>query len=283
MNLRDLKLEFIALIGDVYDAEESVALFNLTADKLLDIKKIKYLSMQHVEVDQTSAKDVLNVAKELLKGKPLQYIFGETVFYRLKFIVNSNVLIPRPETEELVHLIIEKLRQSPDKRAKLLDIGTGTGCIPITLKRNLRNLQVSAMDISKEALMVAKKNAELNEVDVDFIQADILDYNDQCLYDVIVSNPPYIKEDEKQFMHQNVLAYEPHLALFVTNEDPLLFYKAIAAFSITNLAENGFLFFEINEHLGTQVKELLTVKGFRNIQVFKDMQGKERMVSCQYH
>jgi release factor glutamine methyltransferase len=282
MNLTDLKLEFISILGDVYELDECTALFNLTADRFVKTNGLRSITMQDVEVSPASVERVIDVAQELSIGKPIQYIFGETIFYGLKFIVNSSVLIPRPETEELVHLIIESIRQSTDTKTTLLDIGTGSGCIPITLKKNLPNLQVSAIDISPDALMVAKKNAELNKVTVDFIHGDILNYNDAKLYDVIVSNPPYIKEDEKQFMHQNVLAYEPHLALFVSDENPLLFYKAIAAFCMTNLAENGYLFFEINEYLGQQVHQLLEENGFRNIQVVKDMQGKDRMVSCQY-
>jgi release factor glutamine methyltransferase len=282
MNLKVLKLQFIDLIRQVYDLEECTALFDMTADKVLDIKRINYFNMQNSEVEQILANQIIQVATELSTGKPLQYIFGETFFYGLRLLVNSKVLVPRPETEELVHLIIQTLRKSPRDSRKLLDIGTGSGCIPITLKKHLSSLEVSAIDISQDALEVAKANAELNEINIKFIRADILSYTTKVLYDVIVSNPPYIKEDEKKFMHQNVLIYEPHLALFVSNEDPLIFYKAIAAFSMTNLAENGFLFFEINEYLGKDVYQLLNENGFRNIQVLIDMQGKDRMVSCQY-
>ncbi|MDB5019500.1 MAG: prmC [Pedobacter sp.] len=283
MKLTDLKQHFITLISDIYDPEECIALFNLTASNVLKINTNNYLQVQNSEVEQSFAEQVKQVALALSNGKPLQYILGETEFYGLKFFVNSNVLIPRPETEELVHLIIQTLRKSEKKDRKLLDIGTGTGCIPITLKKNLSNVQISAMDISLAALDVAKRNAARNDVDIHFIHADILTYKDEQLYNVIVSNPPYVKEDEKEFMHQNVLAYEPHLALFVSNEDPLIFYKAIAAFGVTNLADDGFLFFEINEYLGQDVHNMLQENSFRNIKISKDMQGKDRMVSCQYH
>jgi release factor glutamine methyltransferase len=283
MNLKDLKLQFIGLISEVYEPDECGALFDLTADKLLKISRTQYLTMQSRDIDQELIDQVLITATELSTGKPVQYIFGETVFYGLNFYVNSKVLIPRPETEELVDLIIKTIRKSGDKKNRMLDIGTGTGCIAITLKKQLNNLQVSAMDISDEALQVANRNAELNDVQVNFIHADILSYKTEVLYDIIVSNPPYIKEDEKEFMHQNVVTYEPHLALFVTNEDPLIFYKAIVKFSKTNLTGNGFLFFEINEFLGSQMKQLLEESGYINISVLKDMQGKDRMVCAQYH
>jgi release factor glutamine methyltransferase len=283
MILKDLKHQFVNLISTVYELDECTALFDLTADRYLNISRLSYFQMQNNTVNVPLVHQVLQVANELSTGKPLQYIFGDTVFYGLKFFVNSNVLIPRPETEELVHLIIQTVRKSTHVTNNLLDIGTGTGCIPITLKKHLNNLEVSAIDVSPEALDVAIKNAELNEVNINFIHADILSYTAEKKYDVIVSNPPYIKEDEKASMHLNVLTYEPHLALFVSNENPLLFYKAIAEFSRANLNENGFLFFEINEYLGEQVRLMLAEKGFRNIQVLKDMQRKDRMVSCQYH
>jgi release factor glutamine methyltransferase len=283
MILKDLKHQFVDLISTVYELDECTALFDITADRYLNISRLSYFQMQNNTVNEPLAHQILQVANELSTGKPLQYIFGDTVFYGLKFYVDSNVLIPRPETEELVHLIIHTVRKSTHISNNLLDIGTGTGCIPITLKKHLNNLEVSAIDVSPEALEVAIKNAELNEVNINFIQADILSYTAEKKYDVIVSNPPYIKEDEKASMHLNVLTYEPHLALFVSNENPLLFYKAIAEFSRTNLNENGFLFFEINEYLGEQVRLMLAEKGFQNIQVLKDMQSKDRMVSCQYH
>jgi release factor glutamine methyltransferase len=283
MILKDLKRQFVDLISTVYELDECTALFDLTADRYLNISRLSYFQMQNNTVNEPLVHQALQVANELSTGKPLQYIFGDTVFYGLKFYVNSNVLIPRPETEELVHLIIQTVGKSTRITNNLLDIGTGTGCIPITLKKHLNNLEVSAIDVSPEALDVAIKNAELNEVNINFILADILTYTAEKKYDVIVSNPPYIKEDEKASMHHNVLTYEPHLALFVSNENPLLFYKAIAEFSRTNLNENGFLFFEINEYLGEQVRLMLAEKGFRNIQVLKDMQSKDRMVSCQYH
>jgi len=283
MNLKDLKQQFISIINKDYDAEESTALFNLAAEHELKLRRSQLLMMHDQEVEQADVEQLLQIAKEIANGRPLQYIFGETEFYRLKFQVNSDVLIPRPETEELVHLIIQTIEGSVQSGLRLLDIGTGSGCIPISIKHSLPDIEVSALDVSEPALAVARSNAKLNKATITFIQADILTYQTEEVYDVIVSNPPYIKEDEKASMHQNVLSHEPHLALFVSNEDPLIFYKAIADFSQTHLSKEGILFFEINEFLGSEMLNMLSSKDFRNIQVFKDMQGKDRMISCQYH
>jgi release factor glutamine methyltransferase len=283
MNLKDLKLRFIATIEGAQDPDESIALFNIAVDKLLDGNNLSLTTVKDYEVEQSLADQFISIAKELKTGKPIQYIFGEAYFYGLKFFVNPAVLIPRTETEELVHLIFQTLKNSPDQHKKVLDIGTGSGCIPVTLKKSLNILDVSAVEISPEAIQVALNNATFHKVAVQFIEADILNYSSLDKYDIIVSNPPYIKIDEMPAMHKNVLEHEPHLALFVSNEDPLKFYKAIAAFSQTNLNANGMLYFEINEYLGEEMFLMLNEYGFRNIEIHKDMQGKDRMVSCQYH
>jgi release factor glutamine methyltransferase len=282
MNLKDLKQQFISIINENYDPEECKALFDLAATHTLKLSRSKLLIMSDVKVSEFHREALLQIAGELQAGKPLQYILGEVIFYGLKFYVNPDVLIPRPETEELVYLIIQTTKGSAKHYNTLLDIGTGSGCIPISIKKNLPALDVSALDVSRPALELAKKNAKLNDVILNFIEADILTYHADLAYDIIVSNPPYIKEEEKTAMHQNVLDHEPHLALFVTNEDPLIFYKAIADFSQQHLNIDGFLFFEINEFLGNEMKDMLRSKGFRNIQIIKDMQGKDRMISCQY-
>jgi release factor glutamine methyltransferase len=283
MNLNDLKLRFIATIEGAQDPYESIALFNIAVDKLLDGNNLSLTTVNDYEVEQSLADQFISIAKELKTGKPIQYIFGEAYFYGLKFFVNPAVLIPRPETEELVHLIFQTLKNSPDQHKKVLDIGTGSGCIPVMLKKSLNTLDVSAIEISPEAIQVAQINTTFHNVAVQFIEADILNYSSPERYDIIVSNPPYIKVDEMPAMHQNVLEHEPHVALFVSNEDPLIFYKAIAAFSQTNLNANGMLYFEINEYLGEEMFLMLNEYGFRNIEIHKDMQGKDRMVSCQYH
>jgi release factor glutamine methyltransferase len=283
MNLKDLKQQFISIIRINYDPEECTALFDLAATHTLKLSRSKLLTMNDLKIDPSDTESILQIAKQLQTGRPLQYILGEALFYGLKFYVNADVLIPRPETEELVYLIIQTIKGSAKPYKTLLDIGTGSGCIPISIKKNVPDLDVSALDVSRAALELAKRNGNLNEVILNFIEADILTYHAELAYDIIVSNPPYIKEEEKAAMHQNVLDHEPHLALFVSNEDPLVFYKAIADFSQQHLNKDGFLFFEINEFLGSEMIEMLSSKGFRNIQIIQDMQRKDRMISCQYH
>ena len=224
----------------------------------------------------------------MLAEKPIQYILGETYFYGLPFKVNPSVLIPRPETEELVDWILsvcrsEQIENRQSSIKNLIDIGTGSGCIAISLKKNLPKGEVFALDIAKDTLATAQQNAILNDVDVNFIQDDILNSQISHLttqFSLIVSNPPYVKEDERPAMNNNVLANEPHRALFVTNENPLIFYDAIADFALQYLEKNGILFFEINEYLGEQTMQLLKDKNFINIELRKDMQGKDRMIKA---
>ncbi len=211
--------------------------------------------------------------------EPIQYIIGETEFFGLPFKVNKHTLIPRPETEELVEWILKEIPSS--EAMELLDIGTGSGCIAISLAKSLQNANVSALDISKEALKIASENAELNKVEVNFFQADIL--NSETLpeqYDIIVSNPPYVRELEKKQMQVNVLKYEPDSALYVKNEDPLVFYRSIALLAKNYLKSDGKLFFEINEYLGDEMIALLKGQGFKNIEIIKDIYGRNRMMKC---
>ena len=213
----------------------------------------------------------------------MQYILGTTSFYDLEFEVNNDVLIPRPETEELVAWILSNIEITKSaNKLKILDIGTGSGCIAISLAKNISNSEVFAIDVSEKALAVAQKNASTNEVKVIFIEENIL--NTESLhqtFDVIVSNPPYVRNLEKQEIHKNVLDYEPHLALFVEDDDDaLLFYRKIAHLAQKNLSENGQLYFEINQYLGKQMIELLQEKGFKNIELKKDIYGNDRMILC---
>jgi len=292
MQFKHLSQKFINDLNTIYQEEEAFAMFLITIDHFLNLNRAAYLLKKEEEISAEELSNFELILDELLKGKPLQYILGETYFYGLKFKVNPFVLIPRPETEELVDWIIsvchgdEQILHRKSKIVNLLDIGTGSGCIAISLKKNLPNTSVYAFDISADALEVAKRNAVLNSVEVDFILDDILKsqyaiHNTQ--YDIIVSNPPYIKEDEKSAMHHNVLANEPHKALFVSNENPLIFYNAIADFALKNLIKDGLLFFEINEYLGQQTVNLLKHKGFTNIELRKDMQRKDRMIKASYN
>jgi len=218
----------------------------------------------------------------LIQFEPIKYILGETEFYGLRLKVNPAVLIPRPETEELVDWIIHDCNvQNP----VILDIGTGSGCIPIALSKNLIGATIESWDISNEALMVARMNAEINKVNIDFIYADVLRLTHPAQkqeFDIIVSNPPYITESEQLLMLKNVLDYEPHVALFVPTADPLIFYRKIADIAITQLNSGGKLFFEINEQFGNETADLLSLKGFKNIVLRKDINGKNRMIKAEF-
>lgn len=230
-------------------------------------------------VGQQEFREIEKAVSRLKQFEPIQYILGETEFMDLKLTVNPSVLIPRPETEELANWIIETNNfDSP----RVLDIGTGSGCIPLALKNRMKNTIISAVDISAKALIVAKQNAIQNNLDVHFFEADILKWENYNwdLFDVIISNPPYVREIEKQKMQPNVLKYEPEKALFVTNENPLIFYERIAEFAKKHLDKNGKLFFEINEYLGNEMYNLLQRKEFVNIELRKDINGKNRMISC---
>ena len=217
---------------------------------------------------------------ELQTAKPIQYILGETEFFSNRFFVDENVLIPRPETEELVDWV---LQEYPDKseKIKLLDVGTGSGCIAISLAKALPNAVVTAIDVSEGALKVAKRNAELNSVVTYFLQQDILRIETlPNKYDIIISNPPYVRELEKKEIRHNVLEYEPHLALFVPDNNPLLFYDKIATLAQQSLNTNGSLFFEINQYLGQEMQTLLEQKHFTEITLRQDLFGNDRMIKA---
>lgn len=278
MNVKQLEQYFIKELSALYDEEEAKQLFCLAAGQISEWNRSQLLinATTQLSAEQSSAYNYILL--ELKKGRPMQHIFAEAWFYGLKFKVTEAVLIPRPETEELIEWILDTVKTQPV--SSILDIGTGSGCIAITLKKNLEQVEVTALDVSAEALKVAAENAITNTAAVNFIHSDILTYSSPSKYDLIVSNPPYITENEKKEMHQNVLDYEPHLALFVSNENPLLFYKGIADFALINLHPKGKLFFEINEYLGKETVEMLSAKGFTDIILKQDMQGKDRMILC---
>lgn len=279
MKLKELGVKFDVALALLYGKEEANAIFLLAIEHYLKLNRSLYSLKKEYELADNELITFEFVIDQLIAGKPIQYILGETVFYGLTLKVTDAVLIPRPETEELVEWVIEKIKGS--QPITILDIGTGSGCIAISLKKNLPNTNVFALDISAKALAIAKQNAALNEVEVSFIEQDILTSSSlHVTSSIIVSNPPYITQDEKAQMHENILANEPHLALFVSNENPLIFYEAIADFALINLKENGLLFFEINEHLGIATVNMLSGKGFNAIELRKDMQGKDRMICC---
>ena len=234
---------------------------------------------KHEIVSPSDFGKIKSIVLRLKDYEPIQYIIGETEFCGLKLKVSPAVLIPRPETEELVDWIV---RSRLPEECSVLDIGTGSGCIALAIKNQIKKAKVSGIDISGEAIEIARQNALENGLEVNFSKADIFDFStvNNEKYDVIVSNPPYIRENEKAQMHSNVLNYEPEIALFVPDTDPLKFYSVIAGFAKNNLRENGRLFFEINENLGIEMTDLLGNHGFVQIEVRKDINGKSRMLSC---
>jgi len=265
-------------LGALYDASEIEALTLLVVSEICGLSKAKIKAFPETEIAQTQYEKLNATLTRLKTGEPIQYILGHTEFYGLPFKVNPSVLIPRPETEELVEWALA-VGSGQLAVGSILDIGTGSGCIAISLKKNLPDAQVSAIDISTQALATAKQNAELNEVEINFIEGDILNIKSEIPKSgIIISNPPYVTLKDKKQMHTNVNDFEPHTALFVPDNDPLIFYKAIADFALKNLSENGKLFFEINESLGNETVELLKGKGFKNIDLRKDMSGRDRMV-----
>lgn len=279
MRIKQYKSIFFNALSSLYDEKEVESFFYLTLEQFHQIKRIDLALNPEMEMDAQQLLRWEDVVIELQKQKPIQYILGETEFYGLPFLVNENTLIPRPETEELVDLIIAESRQS--KVESVLDIGTGSGCIAISLAKNLDNATVFAIDVSEKALEVAQKNADLNKIEVHFIQKDILETADlEQQFDIIVSNPPYVRMLEKAEIKTNVLDYEPHLALFVDDNDALLFYRKIAQLALKNLKPNGKLYFEINQYLGKETVNLLQELGFKDVRLIKDIYGNDRMISC---
>jgi release factor glutamine methyltransferase len=284
MTLTTFKLFFTEALSEVYPKTEIDSFFFILMEEKLNLQRIDTVLKPHFLIPDKKLIDLKNILIKLQKEEPIQYILGNTEFYGLPFFVNENTLIPRSETEELVAWVIEEAANfQSNKQIKLsiLDIGTGSGCIPISIAKNLPKSKISAIDISSEALIVAKQNALLNKVEVDFMELDILKSKKipQGL-DIIVSNPPYVRELEKAEIKNNVLKNEPHLALFVTNEDPLIFYDKIADFAKQQLSKDGLLFFEINQYLGKDTVALLHNKGFKNIELRKDLFGNDRMIKC---
>lgn len=280
MLLKKYKSNFIKELSSINDEMEAESFFYLILEHFHQLKRIDLAINPDFEISESDMVRWENILAELKTQKPIQYILGETEFYGLKFMVDGNVLIPRPETEELVDLIVSSFKSQTSK-LRILDIGTGSGCIPISLKKNLPNAEVFAIDVSENALEIAKKNAKLNGVEVNFILKNILETNDlEQQFDVIVSNPPYVRMLEKEEIKPNVLEFEPHLALFVEDNDALLFYRKIAQLAKKNLTENGSLFFEINQYLGKETVDLLESLGFKNILLLKDIYGNDRMISC---
>ncbi len=279
MILKSLKTHFNKELSGYYSESENESFFNMLAEFILKMKRIDIALNLYQVVSGKKCDKFQTAIKRLQNYEPIQYIIGDTEFYGLKFKVDNSVLIPRPETEELVDWIIKENQSKAS--ISILDIGTGSGCIAISLAKHLPNANVYALDISEDALKIASTNAKTNGVEVEFMEADVLENSfslEQLKFDIIVSNPPYVRELEKEMMKENVLKYEPPLALFVENEDALLFYRKISRLSRASLKDNGQLYFEINEYLGQDTKQLMIQDEFEQLELKQDIFNKDRMI-----
>ena len=330
--VKDVFDNYRAALTSVYDLAEIESITKMVVYAICGLSNARMKAFPELELPANESSRLSEILEELQTGKPVQYVLGTTEFYGLPFIVNSSVLIPRPETEELVEWAVETVSsgqfavgsgqlsggkgeakggsgqfavgsgqlpgrkggakgeenaflEHEHKTGSILDIGTGSGCIAICLKRHLPAFDVIAIDISTNALAVARQNADLNEVKVNFIERDILNHKSEIensKFEIIISNPPYVTQRDKNLMHSNVTDFEPHNALFVLADDPLLFYREIARFAIKNFSNNGLLFLEINESLGKETIELLKDEGFTKIELRKDMSRRDRMIKASF-
>lgn len=280
MKIKQYRTYFIQELSSFYDAYEAESFFYLILEDRHKLRQIDLALNHGLNFSEAHIATWSVFLDQLKKEVPVQYLLGKTNFYGLDFEVNENVLIPRPETEELVEWIInENANTDKSKKLKILDIGTGSGCIAVSLAKNLPNAEVYAIDVSKKALETAKRNAVNNNVEVTFMFQDILELEAlKYSFDIIVSNPPYVRNLEKAEIKKNVLEYEPHLALFVDDHDALIFYKKIASLAQKNLLGNGQLFFEINQYLGQEMTDLLENMNFSNVELRKDIYDNDRMI-----
>lgn len=278
MIISELKELFRNELSDLYSDSELNELFHIFSEKILNLNKIELRNSLHILLTVNQQNQFENVISELKTGKPYQQVLGEAEFYGLTFFVNENVLIPRPETEELLEFAINKIQSSEfkDQILKILDIGTGSGIIPIVLKKHFPSAEISAIDYSEKALEIARKNAEFHQTEINFIHADYLNAELTENLDVIISNPPYIGVDEETDIAESVKAFEPKMALFSPTSDALIFYRKIAEDATKYLSENGLVFLEINQKLGNETLELFD--NFSESQLIKDISGNDRIV-----
>lgn len=280
MKLSDLKMVFANHLKKSYSQNEIHHLFSIFSANVLNLSRNKIFSEPEFEIENKFENIFLDIIKRLKNNEPYQYIIGETEFYGLKFRVNKDVLIPRPETEELVDYILKNENLT---NKTIVDIGTGSGCIPISIAKNSK-AEVFATDFSEKALEIADMNAKNNKVSVIFIKNDILKVskiqndNNIIMFDVIISNPPYVRNSEKELMKDNVLKFEPASALYVRDENPLIFYEAIKNFALLSLKNNGVIYLEINEFLSAETAELFDNKLFTKVEILKDLSNKNRFL-----
>jgi release factor glutamine methyltransferase len=275
--IKDIRSYLSKELEVIYQEQEIGALANIIIKTVMGISKLHQLYMTEQLVSEMQARRIFDICRELKTGKPIQYILGETSFYDCIIKVNGSTLIPRPETEELVDLVI---RENRGYTGNILDIGTGSGCIAISLAVNLSGSLITGIDISDEAITIARENAILNNVAVSFVKGDIFSFNFDIIYKagIIVSNPPYVRNSEKQFMSKNVLDFEPGQALFVADSDPLVYYRAILKVAEKILVSNGKVYFEINEAMGKSMVQLLEISGYSEVQIIADINNKERII-----
>ncbi len=279
MTVKAFKDQFYKRLETIHPRQEIESFFRILAEEYLAMRSVEVLLNPDKEIEAQKLEELLEVQRRLVLSEPLQYILGQTEFYGLNFKLNKAVLIPRPETEELVEWIIADTKHSDD--CTVLDIGTGSGCIAVSLAAHLPNAKIDALDVSHQALKLAKGNASLNKTQVHFKIQNILETESlEKQYDVIVSNPPYVRHQEKEEIHPNVLHFEPHLALFVADDDALIFYKKITELAKQALKPNGTLYVEINQYLARETQNLFIDLGFSNIELRKDFAGKPRMIKA---
>lgn len=280
--IKEIKLYLSRELEGLYPEPEINALSGIILQTVLKSSGLHIPAFPETVVLQKQIRQIARICRELKTGKPLQYILGHTSFLNCMIRVNSDTMIPRPETEELVDLIIKK---NKGFRGAILDAGTGSGCIAIALAINLPGTTVTGIDISEGAILKAKENAILNNARVSFFRADLLNIDPSLFYrmEIIVSNPPYIRESEKKHMARNVLDYEPHTALFVPDSDPLVYYSAIIRLAETALTPGGRLYFEINEAMGRQMSILLKSAGYLSVEITRDLNGRDRIIEGMKH
>lgn len=280
MKIKDFKNYLYQNLNFLYLKEEIQFFYFMLLNFYGNLSKTDILLYSEKDLDSSLEINILNAVNELKSEKPIQYILGETEFFSNRFFVDENVLIPRQETEELVDWIISETTHN--KPISILDIGCGSGCISISLAKALPNAKVTALDISEKAIIIAQKNAIENNVNIHFLKKNILEVDFMPeKYDIIVSNPPYVRELEKKEIRNNVLNYEPHLALFVSNEKPLIFYEKITQLAKLSLNKGGKLFFEINQYLGEETKNIIVKEGFKKVELKNDLLGNSRMIKAE--
>lgn len=283
MKVKDTRTDFFNSLSEIYEPDEVMSFFYMLSEKVLNLKRVDVAMSLEKELSSTEIEEFKEANRRLLDQEPIQYILGDTYFYGLSFLVNKHVLIPRPETEELVDWVL-KDSENNNNTLKILDIGTGSGCIAISLAKNLPNAKVYAIDISEKAIEVAKENAQRNGVSVTFIHENILEASDLSQdFDIIVSNPPYVRALEKKEVKPNVLNNEPHRALFVSDSDPLIFYNKITELAKKRLTPKGSLYFEINQYLGSETADMIKDLGFDSVELRRDLYNNERMIRARFN